>query len=122
MAASPLDVFWDRFRKSELGEGAGTIETPPTKQKPIITMPDMSSGEKVARAREGETSEPKAMNTSNAPPDVSEVDAATGRRREDEFDVLFKAAHERFLQSQSTWTIRRASAETRRRLGSRGRE
>ena len=95
MAASPLDVFWDRFRKPASGERAGTIETPPTKRKLINTMPDESSGEKVARAREREASESKEMNTSKAPPAASEVDAAMVRRWEDEFDVLFKAAHER---------------------------
>ena len=78
MAASPLDVFWDRFHKPALGEGAGTIETPPTKRKLVIAMPDKSRREKVERAREGETSEPKEMNTSNAPPAVSEVDTADG--------------------------------------------
>ena len=110
MAASPLDVFWARFRKFASGEGAGTIDTPPTKRKLINTMPDKSSGEKVARAREGEPSEPKEMNTSNAPPAESEVDAAMVRRWEDEFDVLFKAAHERdSCKAESTCTIRRAS-------------
>ena len=90
MAVSPLGVFWDRFRELVPGEGAGKIETPPTKRKLINTMPDKSSGEKVARAREGELSEPKGMNTSNAPPAVSEVYAAMVRRWEDEFDVLFQ--------------------------------
>ena len=74
MAASPLDVFWDRFRKPKL----------------INTMPDKSSGEKVARAREVEPSEPK-----ETPPAASEVAEEMVRRWEDEFDVWFKAAHER---------------------------
>ena len=69
------------------------MKTP--QRKLINTMADKSSGENVARAREGEPSEPKEMNTSNAPPAAPEVDAAMVRRWEDEFDVLFKAALER---------------------------
>ena len=95
MAASPLDVSWYCFRKFASEEGTGTIKTPPTKRTLINAMPDKSSGEKVARACGSEPSEPKEMNTSNALPAVSEVDAAMVRRWEDEFDVLFKAARKR---------------------------
>ena len=87
MAASRTGRFLGRFASEER---AGTIETPPTKRKLINTMPDKSSGEKVARVREVEPSEPK-----ETPPAASEVDAAMVRRWENEFDVLFKAVHER---------------------------
>ena len=98
MTASPLDVLWDRFRKpaSEETDGTKGLQTPPTTRTLACTMPDPSIVLKVARVRHGEpAAELKETNVSHAPPAVAMIDAVATRRWDKEFDVLFKAAHER---------------------------